>query len=51
LSNGFEQPQRSYELFVRYVLPKFDQRDASLGWMWENRHDFMAAKKKPSAAE
>jgi limonene 1,2-monooxygenase len=42
----FEQTQRSYELFMRYVLPKFDQRnasrDASLGWMWDNRHDFMA---------
>jgi len=40
----FEATKRSYELFARYVMPKFAgrnaQREASLQWMRENRDEF-----------
>ncbi|GAK45489.1 luciferase family protein [Tepidicaulis marinus] len=41
----FEQTKRSYELFARYVMPKFqglnENRKASLDWARSNRETFM----------
>lgn len=41
----WEQTKRSYELFARYVAPRFqglnENRDASLGWARDNRPTFM----------
>jgi len=41
----FEQTKRSYELFARYVAPKFqglnENREASLDWARNNRETFM----------
>lgn len=41
----FEQTKRSYELFARYVMPKFqglnENREASLDWARGNRETFM----------
>ncbi|WP_420559886.1 LLM class flavin-dependent oxidoreductase [Tepidicaulis sp.] len=41
----FEQTKRSYELFARYVMPKFqglnENREASLDWARNNRETFM----------
>jgi limonene 1,2-monooxygenase len=38
--------KRSYELFARYVAPKFQQlnvgRDASMAWVKANKADFTA---------
>jgi len=43
----FEQTKKSYELFARYVLPKFNganaNREASLQWVTENTPEFMGA--------
>ena len=40
----WEATKRSYELFARYVLPKFnganDSRNESMEWMRANREDF-----------
>jgi limonene 1,2-monooxygenase len=40
----FEATKKSYELFMRYVMPKFagrnTQRDASMSWLRDNREDF-----------
>jgi limonene 1,2-monooxygenase len=45
----FEATKKSYELFMRYVMPKFlgrnTQRDASMSWMRENREDFSSMRK------
>jgi limonene 1,2-monooxygenase len=45
----FETTKKSYELFMRYVMPKFagrnTQRDASMNWLRENREDFSAMRK------
>ncbi|MDB5409840.1 MAG: monooxygenase [Rhodospirillales bacterium] len=45
----FEATKKSYELFMRYVLPKFlgrnTQRDASMSWMRDNRDDFSSMRK------
>lgn len=44
---GFEATKRSYELFMRYVLPRFNgsnaRRDRSLEWVFENRENFSGA--------
>jgi limonene 1,2-monooxygenase len=41
----FEETKRSYELFARYVMPKFqglnENREASLDWARSNRETFM----------
>jgi limonene 1,2-monooxygenase len=41
----FEETKRSYELFARYVMPKFqglnENREASLDWARNNRETFM----------
>ena len=41
---NFEATKRSYELFMRYVLPRFNgqnkRRESSLQWMKDNAHDF-----------
>jgi limonene 1,2-monooxygenase len=45
----FEATKKSYELFMRYVMPKFagrnTQRDASMNWLRENREDFSGMRK------
>jgi limonene 1,2-monooxygenase len=45
----FEATKKSYELFMRYVMPKFagrnTQRDASMSWLRENREDFSGMRK------
>jgi limonene 1,2-monooxygenase len=45
--------KRSYELFARYVLPRFEERSAwrsqSMHWMRDNREAF-SAKRKAAAA-
>jgi limonene 1,2-monooxygenase len=45
----FEATKKSYELFMRYVLPKFSgrntQRDESMAWMRSNREDFSSLRK------
>jgi len=50
----FEETKRSYELFARYVMPKFagrnSQREASLQWMRDNRDDFSEAYRAASQA-
>jgi len=42
----FEATKRSYELFARYVTPKFQDlninRDASMDWVRSNKDEFMA---------
>jgi limonene 1,2-monooxygenase len=44
---SFEATKRSYELFVRYVLPRFNGanrgREGSLGWVAANTGEFMGA--------
>jgi limonene 1,2-monooxygenase len=44
---SWENTQRSYELFRRYVAPRFqsanDGRAASMGWAREHRSEFMGA--------
>ncbi|HXZ68931.1 MAG TPA: LLM class flavin-dependent oxidoreductase [Alphaproteobacteria bacterium] len=41
---NFEATKKSFELFMRYVLPKFDgrnkRREASQAWYYENREEF-----------
>ena len=41
---NFAATKRSYELFARYVAPKFQGlnvgREASMAWVKENKHDF-----------
>ena len=50
----FEETKRSYELFARYVMPKFagrnSQRDASLQWMRDNRDEFSESFRNASQA-
>jgi limonene 1,2-monooxygenase len=49
----WEATKRSYELFARYVLPRFQERSAwreqSMDWMRDNREAF-SAKRKAAAA-
>ena len=49
----WEATKRSYELFARYVLPRFQQRsvwrEESMDWMRDNREAF-SAKRKAAAA-
>jgi limonene 1,2-monooxygenase len=49
----WEATKRSYELFARYVLPKFEERSAwraqSMDWMRANREDFSAKRKSATA--
>ena len=49
----WEATKRSYELFARYVLPRFEERSAwrsqSMNWMRANREGF-SAKRKAAAA-
>ncbi len=49
----WEATKRSYELFARYVLPRFEERSAwrsqSMDWMRANRDEF-SAKRKAAAA-
>jgi limonene 1,2-monooxygenase len=44
---GFEATKKSYELMMRYVLPRFNgsnrRRDRSLEWVFENRENFSGA--------
>jgi limonene 1,2-monooxygenase len=43
---GWEATRRSYELFARYVMPRFQDRDRradSLGWVAENADDLVGA--------
>jgi limonene 1,2-monooxygenase len=46
---NFEATKTSYELFMRYVMPKFAgrnvAREASLSWIRENREEFSGAGK------
>ena len=48
------ETKRSYELFARYVLPKFEERSAwreqSMTWMRENREGFSAKRKAATAS-
>jgi limonene 1,2-monooxygenase len=50
---NFEATKRSYELFMRYVLPRFTgqnkRREASLQWMKDNAHDFSDIRDKAAA--
>ncbi|MEP4380359.1 MAG: LLM class flavin-dependent oxidoreductase [Alphaproteobacteria bacterium] len=50
----FEETKRSYELFARYVMPKFagrnTQREASLQWMKDNREEFSQSYRDASQA-
>jgi len=43
----FAETKRSYELFARYVMPRFQQlnvnRDASMNWAAQNRPTFIGA--------
>jgi len=45
----FEDVKRSYELFMRYVMPKFTGRNAwrqaSFDWLGENKYEFSGARK------
>jgi len=45
----WEATKRSYELFARYVLPRFEERNAwrsqSMDWMRANREAFSAKRK------
>ena len=45
----WEATKRSYELFARYVLPKFEERSAwreqSMAWLRENREGFSDQRK------
>jgi len=45
----WEATKRSYELFARYVLPRFEERNAwreeSMQWMRDNREGFSAKRK------
>jgi len=47
---NFEATKRSYELFMRYVLPRFTgqnrRRESSLQWMRDNAHDFSEIRDK-----
>ena len=49
----WEATKRSYELFARHVLPRFEERSAwrsqSMDWMRANREGF-SAKRKAAAA-
>jgi limonene 1,2-monooxygenase len=49
----WEATKRSYELFARYVLPKFQERsawrDESMAWLRANNQEF-SAKRKAAAA-
>ena len=43
---NWEATRRSYELFARYVMPRFQDRDRradSLGWVAENADDLVDA--------
>lgn len=44
---NFEASKRSYELMMRYVMPRFNgtnrQREKSFDWVFENRHEFSGA--------
>ncbi|MEZ5709300.1 MAG: LLM class flavin-dependent oxidoreductase [Blastomonas sp.] len=44
---SFEATKRSYELMMRYVMPRFNganlQREASFDWVYENREGFSGA--------
>ena len=44
---NFEATKRSYELMMRYVMPRFNranrQREKSFDWVFENRHEFSGA--------
>jgi len=50
----WEATKRSYELFARYVLPRFEERSAwrsqSMDWMRANREAFSAKRKAASAS-
>jgi hypothetical protein len=47
----WEATKRSYELFARYVLPRFEERSAwrsqSMDWMRANREAFKGGKARP----
>ena len=47
---NFEATKRSYELFMRYVLPRFNgqnrRRQSSLQWMKDNAHAFSDIREK-----
>ena len=49
----WEATKRSYELFARYVLPRFEERSAwraqSMDWMRDNRDGFTDKRKKATA--
>jgi limonene 1,2-monooxygenase len=49
----WEATKRSYELFARHVLPRFEERNAwrsqSMDWMRENREAFSAERKGAQA--
>jgi limonene 1,2-monooxygenase len=44
---NFEATKRSYELMMRYVMPRFNkanrQRERSFDWVYENREAFSGA--------
>ena len=44
---NFEATKRSYELMMRYVMPRFNranrQREKSFDWVFDNRHEFSGA--------
>jgi limonene 1,2-monooxygenase len=46
---NFEATKKSYEMFMRYVLPKFagrnEAREASLAWIRGHREEFSSAGK------
>jgi limonene 1,2-monooxygenase len=46
---NFEATKKSYEMFMRYVLPKFagrnEGREASLAWIRSHREEFSSAGK------
>jgi limonene 1,2-monooxygenase len=50
----WEATKRSYELFARYVLPRFEERSLwrseSMDWMRTNREAFSAKRKAASAS-
>ena len=50
----WEATKRSYELFARYVLPRFEERSAwrsqSMDWMRANREAFSAERKAAAAS-
>jgi limonene 1,2-monooxygenase len=49
----WEATKRSYELFARYVLPRFEERnqwrEQSMGWLRENRVEFSTKRGDASA--